>query len=198
MPAASVQGHARIGSRGPSPRDDDRPERKTRNGCLDRLAIGAPPAPDHSRPSRHGSGDPQERRCRSPGAAEGDQRFLGVPSRGRQIVDQDHRGARLGDAPKRRQLGELLRVADAGARPIGEHLEEWETERRGDRLGDLLAEAIRPPRVAAGDARDRLGGSIAAELVDEAGLIDRLRPRANGSNRPFAAVHAAPEDRRVH
>jgi uncharacterized protein YjbI with pentapeptide repeats len=90
-----------------------------------------------------------------------------MPSGGREIVDQDHRAARIGDLLKRRQLGELLRVANAGARAIGEDLSEWEVERLGDGLGDLLAEAIRPARMAARDAGDRIGSSIAAELTDK-------------------------------
>lgn len=72
-----------------------------------------------------------------------------VPPRGRQVVDEDHRGARVGDSLQRRQLGEFFRVAHTGARPIGEDLLEGKTESFGDRLGDLLTEAVRTARMAA-------------------------------------------------
>jgi hypothetical protein len=92
-----------------------------------------------------------------------------MPSRSRQIVDQDHRSARIGDSLKWRQLDVLLRVGDAGTGTIREDLQEGETECLGDGLGNLLAEAIRAARMAAGHARNGIGGSIAPELTDQVG-----------------------------
>lgn len=60
-------------------------------------------------------------------------------------------------------------MADAGTWPIGEDLEERQTERRGDRLHDLLAEAIPPARVAARNAGERLAGLPAVKLPDKRG-----------------------------
>jgi hypothetical protein len=90
-----------------------------------------------------------------------------VPSRGREIVDQDHRAARISDALKRRQLNELFWVTDPGAGAIREYLKERQTEAVGYDLGNLLPKAIRPARVTARDAGDRAGGALAMKLADK-------------------------------
>jgi hypothetical protein len=150
MPAASVQGHARDWFTGPpvmTTVPSGRPEMAASIVSRSvRRRLPTIPDPHVTAPVIHRNADAE---APGPRRAINDS-WACLPSRGRQIVDQDHRGARLGDAPKRRQLGELPRVAVAGAQPVGEHLKEGEAESRGNGLGDLLTEAIRPPRVAAG------------------------------------------------
>jgi hypothetical protein len=90
-----------------------------------------------------------------------------VPPRRGEIVDEKHRGERIGDLLKRGQLGELLRVTDASTRAIGEHLKEGEAKIVGDSLRDLLSEAVRPARMTARDARDSRGGPATMQLLDK-------------------------------
>jgi hypothetical protein len=90
-----------------------------------------------------------------------------VPARCGEIVDQNHRGARIGYLLKGPKLHEFFWVANAGTGPIREHLKEGETERPADSLCDLFAKAIRAARVTARYGGDRVSGPAAMKLPNK-------------------------------
>jgi len=87
-----------------------------------------------------------------------------VPARCGEIVDQDHRGARISYLLKGPKLHEFFWVANAGTGPIGEHLNEGETERPADSLCDLFAKAIWAAQVTARYGGNRVSGSTPMKL----------------------------------
>jgi hypothetical protein len=68
---------------------------------------------------------------------------------------------------KHRKLSELFRMRDTLAKPIRKNPEERQSENLGDTLREPVSEAIRPARMAATDARNRIGCRLALKLPDE-------------------------------
>jgi len=89
-----------------------------------------------------------------------------VPTRNGKIVHHDHRSERIGNLVKRWKLGELLGMADPGNRNGLQNLKEWQSESLGDAVRESLSEAVRPARMTTGNARDRAGRCVAAQLPD--------------------------------